>query len=221
MAEIHALWPEPPLLSPARDRLRHALAALDAAQRQSEDRTRPLQRLDQVSSEAAELERELPRLQCEDEALLGEWIAQGSIGPRPEPSAATVATKARLAELAPDLRGADAARPAARAMQQSGFALVAEAATERDLALSAVALEAAEPVAGELTTALNSALALEARLLSLRDELRAHPDNGNGASADAIDVLIRAAKAAAGVPRNSEAGRRLLDALARDPSAVL
>jgi hypothetical protein len=106
-------------------------------------------------------------------------------------------------------------------MQQWGAAAVTEAATERDLAQHVVAIEAAATVADELTRALNAALTIEARLLNLRDELRAHPDNGGGVAADTIEACIRSAKAAAGVPRNSEAGRRLLDALARDPTAAL
>jgi len=147
--EPQALTPEP--LSPARTRLQKAIAELDQATRASEASTMPLHRLNQVIAEADQTERELVPLEREDEAALGRWLAEGSIGARPEPSAATVAAKIRLAESAPNIRGAAAAIPAAQAMQQAGVAAVTAAATERDLALCTVAIEAAAPVADELT----------------------------------------------------------------------
>jgi hypothetical protein len=41
------------------------------------------------------------------------------------------------------------------------------------------------------------------------------------AASEKINGAVRQAKAAAGVPRNSDAGRRLLDALTHDPTAAL
>jgi hypothetical protein len=218
MGKIHALFadalqpPTPDSLLPARARLREAITARVEAHREGQTAAEPIHRLDAVGSESERLTAELAQLRAADEAELGRWLASGS-GPRPQPSAATIITEQRLVELAPDLRAATTALPGARAVHQAVMERANAAAIEHGLALSAVALEAAEPGAGELTTALNGALALEARLLSLREELRAHPDNGRGAAADKIDALIRTAKASAGVPRNSEAGRRLLEAL--------
>jgi hypothetical protein len=93
------------------------------------------------------------------------------------------------------------------------------AATERDLALCAVAIEAAATVADELTGALNAAFTVEVRLLGLRDALGARSDHGGGI--EKVNNMIRTAKAAASVPRDPESGRRLLETLARDPAAVL
>ncbi len=192
----------PVALSPARDRLGKAIAALAFAQHGLEDATTPVRRLDAVLAEAERLNRELACLQCNDEAELGRWIAEGGVSARPQPSAATVAANANLAALAPEVRAVSSALPAARAAQEAAAERVRLAAAERDAALDAVAVEAASLAAGELTETLNRALAVEARIHSLREALGR-------------------AKAAAGVPRNSDAGRRLLDALARDPAATL
>jgi len=216
--EPHAPAPQ---LSPARERLRQAITALDQAQCEAEAGTRPLRRLEQVTAEGEQLERELASFRCQDEVELGRWIAEGSIGARPQPSAATVAAQVRLVDLAADLRGVAAALPAAQAVHQASVASVTAAATERALALSLVAIEAAESVAAELTAQLNVALSLEARLHGLVAALGANPTNGCGGAAEKIDGLIRAAKSAAGVPRDTDAGRKLLDALAHNPSAEL
>jgi hypothetical protein len=222
VAEIHALWSEPAeTLSPARQRLRDAVAALDRAQCEAEDSTKPLRRLDQVTAEVAELEHEIARLQSEDSATLGRWIAEGSIGPRPGPSASTVATEQRLTELQPAVRAVASALPAAQEAHRQSPAHLHGAAAERSLAIADVAVEASAVVAGELTAALNVALAAEAKLLGLCNELRARPDNGNGSAAEKIAALIKRAKAAAGVPRDPESGRALLGALAHNPSAEL
>src|SRR5207244_3976969 len=119
--------------SPARDRLRAAIAALALAQRDLEDATTPVRRLDAVLAAAERL---------------------------------------RLA------------------------------AAERDAALHAVTVEAATFAAGELTEALNRALTVEAKILSLREALSAQT---NGlAAAEKINAALRHAKAAAGVPRNAD-----------------
>src|SRR6266436_546454 len=197
-------------LSPARDRLRTAIAALTSAQRDLEDATAPVRRLDAVLGEAARLKRELACARDEDQAALGRWIAQGG-GDRPQPSAATVAADASLGELASEVRAVASALPAARAAQ--------EAAAERDAALHAVTVEAATFAAGELTEALNRALAVEAKILSLREALSAQT---NGlAAAEKISAALRQAKAAAGVPRSADVGRRLLELLSHDSTAAL
>ena len=206
-------------LSPARDRLGQAIAALALAQRDLEDATTPVRRLDAVLAEAERLNRELACFQSEDEAELGQWIAQGSFSTRPQPSAATVAANASLVALAPEVRAVSSALPAARAAQEAAAERVRLAAAERDAALDAVAVEAASVAARELTEMLNRALAVEARIHSLREALGVRP--GGLAASEKITGTVRQAKAAAGVLRNSDAGRRLLDALALDPAATL
>ncbi len=205
-------------LSPARDRLRTAIAALTSAQRDLEDATAPVRRLDAVLGEAERLKRELACARDEDQAALGRWIAQGG-GDRPQPSAATVAADASLGELASEVRAVASALPAARAAQEAAAERVRLAAAERDAALHAVTVEAATFAAGELTEALNRALAVEAKILSLREALSAQT---NGlAAAEKISAALRQAKAAAGVPRSADVGRRLLELLSHDSTAAL
>ena len=205
--------------SPARDRLRAAIAALALAQRDLEDATTPVRRLDAVLAAAERLDLELGCSKGEDEAELGRWIAQGGVGDRPQPSATTVAADVSLSELAPEIRAVASALPAARAAQEAAAARVRLAAAERDAALHAVTVEAATFAAGELTEALNRALTVEAKILSLREALSAQT---NGlAAAEKINAALRHAKAAAGVPRNADIGRKLLDRLSHDSTAAL
>jgi hypothetical protein len=226
MAEIHSKSPAQSAdagglvaLSPARDRLRQAIAALAFAQRDLEVAATPVRRLDSVLAEAERLSRELACLQGEDEAELGRWIAEGGVGARPQPSSATVAASARLVALAPEVRAVSSALPAARTVQEAAAERVRLAAAERDAALDAVAVEAAACAAGELTETLNRALTVEARIHSLREALNTR--TSGLAASEKINGAVRQAKAAAGVPRNSDAGRRLLDALTHDPAAAL
>ncbi len=209
----------PAARSPARDRLRAAIAAVALAQRDLEDATAPVRRLDAVLAEAERLDRELGCSKGKDEAELGRWIAQGGVGDRPQPSATTVAADASLGGLAPEVRAVAAALPAARAAQEAAAERVRLAAAERDAALHAVTVEAATFATGELTEALNRALTVEAKILSLREALSAQT---NGlAAAEKVTAALRQAKAAAGVPRNADVGRRLLDLLSHDSTAAL
>jgi hypothetical protein len=96
--------------------------ARDAAYRAS-FRTQPLQRLEAFAADAA-LERELGPLRQQDEAALGKWIAEGSIGTRP-PSSATTLLENRLAELAPDRGAVGASIPAAQAAHMAAIERVA------------------------------------------------------------------------------------------------
>ena len=220
MAEVQPVWLDAPVaLSPARDRLRATIAALALAQRDLEDATAPVRRLDSVLAEAERLNRELACSRDEDEAALGQWIAQGGAGERPQPSATTVAADVSLGELVPEIRAVASALPAARAAQEAAAERVRLAAAERDAALHAVTVEVATFAAGELTEALNRALTVEAKVLSLREALSAQT---NGlAAAEKISAALRQAKAAAGVPRNADVGRRLLDLLSHDSTAAL
>jgi hypothetical protein len=182
------------------------------AQHDLEDTTTPVRLLDTVRVETERLNRELACSKSEDEAALGRWIAEGGVGVRPQPSATTVAAIASLGELAPEVSAAAAILPTARAALGAAAERVRLAAAERDAALAAFAT-------AELTEALNRALTVEAKILSLREALGSQT-TGLAAS-ERIAGAMRQAKAAAGVPRNSQAGRRLLDRLAHDPAATL
>src|SRR4029077_3338025 len=147
------------------------------------------------------------------------WIAEGGGGDRPQPSATTVAANASLGELVPEIRAVASALPAARAAQEAAAERGRLAAAERDAALHAVTVEVATFAAGELTEALNRALTVAAKVLSLREALSAQT---NGlAAAEKITAALRQAKAASGVPRNADVGRRLLDLLSHDSTAAL
>ena len=205
--------------SPARDRLRAAIEALALAQYDLEEASAPVRRLDAVFVQAERVNHELACSRGEDEAMLGQWIARGGVGGRPQPSTRTVAADASLGELAPELRAVAAALPAARAAQERAAEQVRLAAAERDAALHSVAVEAAAAAARKLTEALNCALTIEAEICSVREALSMQ---ANGlAACEKINAALRQAKAAAGVPRSSDAGPRLLDLLACDPGATL
>jgi hypothetical protein len=145
-------------------------------------------------------------------------VAQGGVGDRPQPSATTVAADGSLGGMAPELRAVASALPAARAAQ-AATGRVRLAVAERDSALHAVVVEAAAAAAGELTEALNRALRVEAKIHSVREALSAHTDGLP--ACEKINAALRQAKAVVGVPRNADAGRRLLDLLAYDPAATL
>ena len=226
MAEVLPVWlarsadaDAPVAHSPARDRLRATIAELAGAQCDLEDATAPVRRLDAVLAEAERLNRELASSRGQDETELGRWIARGGVGDRPQPSATTVAADASLGELASEVRAVASALPAARAAQEVAAERVRLAAAERDAALHAVTVEAATFAASELTEALNRALTIEARIISLREALGAQT---NGlAAAEKINAALKQAKAAAGVPRNADVGRRLLDLLSHDSTTAL
>ncbi len=226
MVEVGPVWltrsgeaNAPVASSLARERLRTAIEALALAQRDLTEATAPVRQLDAVLAEVESLTRELGCSKVKDEAELGQWIAQGGGGDRPQSSAATVAANASLGKLAPEVRAVNSALPAARAAQEAASGRVRLAAAERDAALNAVTVEAAAAAAGELTEALNRALTIEAKILSLREALSAQT---NGlAAAEKINAALRQAKAAAGVPRNADVGRRLLDLLANNSTADL
>jgi hypothetical protein len=96
------------------------------------------------------------------------------------------------------------------------------AALARSAAVAAVAVEAAEQLGTELTAAINQSLIIEARLLGLRNALLARSNAGDadaGHAAETITAMIASAKRAAGVPRDTASGPRLLEALLTDPEA--
>src|SRR6266478_3830855 len=93
-------------------------------------------------------------------------------------------------------RAVASALPAARAAQEAAAERVRLAAGERDAALHAVTVEAATFAAGELTEALNRALAVEAKILSLREALSAQ-----------TNVLAAAEKISAALETSEGSGR--------------
>lgn len=213
----------PPLSEP-RVRLAGAIAALNVAVEEMETAGQPCRRLGAALQACEAAARELAELRASDDAILATWLAEACPGPRPEPSGATLAAERRLAQLMRDGMAARSALPDAEAVFQRCAEIVRQLQRERDEAVHIVAVEAAERVAAELTAALNVALKAEARIRGLQTALLAIAQRGDSSAYAAIErlnKLIKAAKEAAGVPHNPEAGRRLLDALAVDATAEL
>jgi hypothetical protein len=211
-----------PMLDPARVRLAEAIAALDRARGEVELAAEPVRRLSDVIAEYDRLEAQLRELDDRNASAIGGWIAAGRDGPAPDDTDAKSLT-ARMVALRPELAAAKRTLPDKEQLHVAAVARLGVAAADRDATLSEVAVLAANDVAGELTEALNQALTIEARLLSLHNALleRARTNPNAGHAAEKLSVMIRSAKRAAGVKHNAESGRRLLAALADDPGAKL
>jgi hypothetical protein len=217
--------PPDPMVNPARVRLAEAIAALDRARGAVELAAEPVRRLSDVVAEHDRLAAQLRELVDRDQALMGDWIADGRVGADPGDAADTRALSERIAAMQPELAAAKRPLPEKEALQRAAIASFGEAAALREAALDAVAVVIAEEVAGELTAAINQALTIEAKLLGLHNALleraRDRTNRSAGHAAERISVMIRAAKRSAAVPHDAEGGRRLLAALCEDPGASL
>jgi hypothetical protein len=121
-----------------------------------------------------------------------------------------------------ELAAAQATLPAKEAVHREAVSCLQ--AAQGELASAALAVEVCADLAAEFTGHLNTALAVEATIRSVLEALReraARGDPGMGAAAERITSSLRKAREEAGVPRDNENGRRLLDALATDPTARL
>ena len=89
--------------------------------------------------------------------------------------------------------------------------------------IAGVAVEICGELAGELTAHLNTVLAGEATIHSVSEAFSEHAVRGEGieTAAGRIASIIRRAREEAGVPRDSESGRRLLETFCTDPGAKL
>jgi hypothetical protein len=164
------------------------------------------------------LQAQLRELVDRDQATTGRWLAAGRVGADPGNAADTGALADRIAAMQGEVAAAKRTLPETE--QQAAIERLGEAAAARDAALEEVAVVVANDVAGELTEALNRALAIQAKLLSLHHALleraRNRTNSSAGHAAERIAVIIRAAKRSSGVRHNAESGPRLLAALATD-----
>ena len=108
-------------LSDARRTLDQAIARLAGARRDAETASAPVRRLETISAEHDRIAAEVQRLRGEDTRRVGEWLAGGSVGPRPSASRETVTAEIALAEVDPDCRAASAVAPAALAAQRAAM----------------------------------------------------------------------------------------------------
>jgi len=128
-----------------------------------------------------------------------------------------------IGELNADLVAALKSLPAYEVEAQRVAEEVKSAHIERDAALREVVIEASSTFARE--TWRESLMAMfedQAVLAGLADELRDGP-RADGATAGAIRELLKTTgdQVVGKIARNRERGRRLLEALAADPDAVL
>jgi hypothetical protein len=212
--------------SPGRAELAAAIDELAAAGAELAAAQQPATRLAAVIAEASRLEAELSALRAADQQRLGVWLADNGRDARPEPGAATIAAETRLRALADDVAAARAALPAAEQAFQRCAELARGSQRRRDEAVCAAAVDAARAFAGGYRARLAQALAYEAVLHGLRDELLSRGNSADAApgaleAAARISELITQAKGAAAARRDPDAARRLLAVLAADPDAGL
>lgn len=217
----------PPPLSPNREALRSAIAALAAGQAEVERRAAPLRRLHEAISRADQAEAEARSLRDAHGRMVAEWIAGGCDDARPQPSPALVEAERRAAVAAGDAAAARSALAEAERAYTTAATALRPLQSERDIAAGTAAIDAARRLAAELTRRLEAALAIEAQIQSVADELQRRGDAAPmgapekrllGCAAMIRDVAT-AARRAAGVPVDGETGRRLLDRLANDAEA--
>jgi hypothetical protein len=212
----------PDSLTPARDRLRQAIAAVDCARRETEAAAEQVHRLTDVIGEHDRFQAELRELYTRDQAARGEWIAGGRNGADPANPADTARLNDRIVAMGDELAAAKATVPGKERAHRQAISRLQAAQAERGAAIAEVAVEICTELAGELTGHLNTALTVEATIRSVLEALNERAgrgDPGIGPAPERILSIIRQAREQAGVTRDSESGRRLLDALATDPGA--
>ena len=100
-------------MTACRQNLARAIAALADEIESHEETMRPAQRLGQLSTDLAELDRELASLKAVHETRLGDWIAGGQEGERPQPSLRISTLEPRRRLLASDAEAVERVRPQA------------------------------------------------------------------------------------------------------------
>jgi hypothetical protein len=169
------------------------------------------------------LQAELRELYTRDQAARGEWIAGGRNGPDPGNPADTARLNDRIVAMKDELAAAKATLPAKEQVHREAVSRLQAAQADRGAAIAEVAVEICSELAGEVTGHLNTALTVEAEIRSVLDAIseRARRGEGMGTAAERIAAIIHKARDQAGVPRDGESGRQLLEALCNDPGASL
>jgi len=218
-----AIMAERPL-SDRRQALDRAIILRAAAEKAVATALEPLRRCEAVIAEVTRLRAELAELYQRDRRLTGEWIAAGRQGTDPGDAKDTRALNSQIVAMQGDVSAVEKVLPDKQAAHAAAIHQLTAADCELAAAIFDVALEAVEQRAPELLAKLNDALRVEASLRSVAAELRAcgdrDGDNRAHAAATAVEVVIRRAREAAGVPQ-VDAGPQLLQVLATDPAAKL
>jgi hypothetical protein len=214
-------------LSPGRQALADAIAAVQAAQAALAEAERPCEVLHAPIAGPDRAEAELAAFQAERQRQIGAWLAGGQQGERPAPSkdetrAEHVARRARA-----DAEAAELALPPLLARRQAALgALNAQSAQQQAASCEAAVDAAREWVDAKLRPAIETTSRAEVPLRSLQRALWLRGQGGNSipsaaGAAGRIVQMIEAAKREAGVEHDYAAGDDLLNRLVRDPTATL
>jgi hypothetical protein len=216
--------PEPMALSPARDRLRAAIARLARLQREAEEAAAPVRRFHDVIAEHARLSAHLVDCYREDRTALADLIASGDPR-RTVTSHETIRTNERILALDEAKAAAEMGLPAAEVAHRTAVEKLRAATAERDLAICDVLIEIDNELGKQETEKLNEALAIRAQRVSICAESQQQNtrrgDNVYLATANRIIDGVRASQAAAAAPHDPDFGRLLIEQLATDPGAGL
>jgi hypothetical protein len=181
----------------------------------------PLQRLDERRHARASLEEQLASHRAEHDHQVGQWLAGGCVGERPQPPAECVGLAQKLAELEMDAAAIETvyAEHQGRAAAASGR--VVAATTERDVCLMQAVPEACEEALAIVRHQWRLALAAEAPIRGLIDTLIAQQSNAATQAAITLREQLAAIRREIEVPRDTGAGERLLERLVTDATACL
>jgi hypothetical protein len=223
--------PEPPLplsLSPGREALAVANAAVKAAQQAFDEADKPVAALQAVVARAQQAEATLAELQAERQRRVGDWLVSGAFGERPAISHIELKAEKAVKTARSDADAAEKALPAVLGPRNAALAALNAAVAQRAHALVCAALDAArEVVEAELVPAIEGVLLVERRLLGLRHALFLAANRASGAipaaggAVGAIVDMIRAAKNEVGIQQDNAGGEAFLNALGADPQAKL
>jgi hypothetical protein len=213
--------------SAARNALRTAMELHAAATAELIKSQAPEHRLSGIVRELETAEHNLTACRIEDNRVLAAWLAVGAEGERPRPNERTLAAERAVAELGPDAVAARASLPEHQSKVQVCAERVRDLSIARLDAMYTASVRAVrEFLDTEFGPAIQHLLVIEAKARSVE---RALYQLGHGSNPSAVALgcsvevatAIRQAKAAARVPHNDDAGRRLLDRLMTDANASL
>ena len=180
----------------------------------------PAQRLRGQVAELDRAEQEVVTRRARYDGVVGEWIAGGCRGDRPDVPPELIAAERELAEKAPDARAARHALPAAEATSQAAAERVRDVAKRRDEAFKGALIEAlAGFIATHFVPQITEARAAESMLLNFIEH---HQSAGDFQTAGRIREMLQAALASTAWPAvNAGSARSFMAELGRDPSAAL
>jgi hypothetical protein len=177
--------------------------------------------LDERRQEHRQLRERLSEHRATLKADVGNWIADGSIGPRPAGPPQMVGVEQQLRGVQADAGAIAKVYAAAQARAAAASGDVVAAGAELAVAVANAAVEAADAVVAEYRDRLRLTLLSQSRVESVIAALQAEQNTSATGAAIALRDRLNEARRAVEVPRDGESGRRLLERLATDPEAEL